>query len=350
MSFELSAGIILGLIGVIFLFRHKIGLALLALTIPRKSFEALGVPPAPDYDNESAWAALPGRSDGADCVPDGEVNNQDTAQADVFFIHPTTYFNTKHWNAPIDDKGAVKFLTKSIIPGLASVFNACCRVYAPRYRQTGLGALMKESANSDKALEIAYNDIDRAFDWFLSRTGDRPFIIAGHSQGSLHMRRLLRERIAGTDLAKRLVVAYPIGYWHSESTLKEEWPNIPLGTAPDQIGCYATWNTLGPKGEVWAEEGDIACTNPLTWTTDATLVPRDQNIGSASFDTRLKLEPHVCDARCDNGVLRISKVHSGLYRFLPKMGKDNYHTLDYSLFYMNLRRNAERRVEAFLSS
>ena len=209
---------------------------------------------------------------------------------------------------------------------------------------------MRESDNADKALEIAYADINRAFDWFLAQTGDRPFIVAGHSQGSLHMRRLLRERIAGTPLAKRMVVAYPIRYWHSEKTLKEEWPGIPLGTSPDQIHCYATWNTLGPKGEVWAEDDDIACTNPLSWATDTALVPRNQNIGSTSLDHRLKIDNHVCDARCDNGVLRVSKIHSGLYRFLPKMGKDNYHTLDYSLFYMNLRRNAAQRVEAFLSS
>ena len=32
----------------------------------------------------------------------------------------------------------------------------------------------------------------------------QPFILAGHSQGSLHGARLLRERVAGTPLSDRL--------------------------------------------------------------------------------------------------------------------------------------------------
>ena len=347
MLFGFIALSILGLTGGAFAFRHKLGLALLNLTVPRKSFEALGTPPPPDYENEAAWAALPGRVDSANVVPKGETNGQDTATADVFFIHPTTYFKTKHWNAPFDDKTTIKFLDKSIIPGQASAFNACARIYAPRYRQNGLGAFIKAGADADKAFDVAYSDVVRAFDWFLKQTGNRPFIIAGHSQGSFHMRRLLRERIAGTLLADRLVVAYPIGYWHSESTLKKEWPGIPLGTSATQTKCYALWNTLGPKGEVWAEEDDVACTNPLTWTTDNARADNSENLGSASLDKKLRIQKNVSDAHCKEGVLRISGVRSKMYRFIPQMGKDNYHPLDYSLFYMNLRRNAAERVAAF---
>ena len=69
------------------------------------------------------------------------------------------------------------------------------------------------------AIRFAYRDVEAAFDYFLEQIGpDQPFIIAGHSQGSLHLQTLLFERINGTPTADRIVAAYLIG-WGVEEIL-----------------------------------------------------------------------------------------------------------------------------------
>ena len=59
------------------------------LTIP---FHADAVQ-APDYSKSENWAALPSKDDMADRIPEGGnlKNEEDSAEADVFFIHPTSY-------------------------------------------------------------------------------------------------------------------------------------------------------------------------------------------------------------------------------------------------------------------
>ena len=60
-----------------------------------------------------------------------------------------------------------------------------------------------KSEDAQKALDLAYGDVAAAFDQFVKEAGDRPIILAGHSQGALHLERLLREKIAGKPIAKR---------------------------------------------------------------------------------------------------------------------------------------------------
>src|SRR3546814_4733126 len=61
------------------------------------------------------------------------------------------------------------------------------------------------------ALGAAYRDVAAAFDYFLSQNEGRPLILAAHSQGSLHLIRLLHEKVAGTPLASQIVAAYVVG-------------------------------------------------------------------------------------------------------------------------------------------
>ena len=78
----------------------------------------------------------------------------------------------------------------------ASVFNRSCRVYAPRYRQAIVRVFKEESKDGKKALDLAYRDVKRAFQYYLDHYNqNRDFIIASHSQGTLHCTRLLKEMI-----------------------------------------------------------------------------------------------------------------------------------------------------------
>ena len=60
---------------------------------------------------------------------------------------------------------------------------------------------------------LRIEDVERAFDHFLEHYSQgRPFVLAAHSQGSVHLRTLLEKRITGTALRERLVAAYPVGF------------------------------------------------------------------------------------------------------------------------------------------
>src|SRR5690348_4419348 len=70
------------------------------LSPPKAPFDETAQPPAADYRQPSAWAAWPGVASPADTVPDGATPGRaSTPEADVFFIHPTTYLTNDAWNA-----------------------------------------------------------------------------------------------------------------------------------------------------------------------------------------------------------------------------------------------------------
>src|SRR5262249_16253736 len=201
--------------------------------------------PAPDYASASAWAAWPGRPGGANAVPANfpAHDRQAEARGDVFFIHPTTYLYLLPGNAPYDAAGRSKTLIESyVLRFQASAFNGCCRIFAPRYRQASLGTFFRLGPNSAAALNLAYSDVLRAFDYYLAHENHgRPFIIASHSQGSIHAMRLLQERVAGTPLQGQLVAAYAVG-----SSLPQdiEKSGLPVCREARETGCVINWASV----------------------------------------------------------------------------------------------------------
>lgn len=54
------------------------------------------------------------------------------------------------------------------------------------------------------------------------------------------------------------------------------------------------------------------------------------------------------DATCSGGVLVVSEIRSDIYAHMPSLLRpDNYHIIDYGLFWQNVRENAAARTEAF---
>lgn len=324
------------------------------------AFDPSATPPAPNHAEPSAWAALPELEDGADVsLPELPAIDQLQASADVFYLHPTTWLGAQ-WNAPFDDPAVIEATTRGATLIQASAFNACCAVYAPRYRQANGRAYTHPDANSERAVAVAYADVSAAFDAFLARTGERPFIIAGHSQGAMLGARLVRERIAGSALEQRLVVAYLPG-----GVVRADTIGIPVCDAPTQTGCVVSWNARGPNFEHNAFELDAAdedtmvgrvCVNPITWTTDGEAVTADRNAGAIFFDTDAPaLKPAFADARCVDGVLVVTSIGDAERDVMSRlllwvMGPQNYHPIDVQLFYVDLRRNAVARVQAFTAN
>ena len=336
---------------------------------PAQSFSAAGTPASPDYSQPSSWAALADREDSVDVlVAIDDMEQQTRAVVDVFFIHPTTYFGTANWNQPLDDARVNQLTDMFVMRGQAAAFNSCCRIYAPRYRQATIYSFIDDSGSGQAALAVAYSDVERAFDYFLQHySQDRPFILAAHSQGSVHLRTLLEKRITATPLRNRLVAAYPIGFSLDAQQLAESLPDVPVCQSAEQTGCMVSWNAVGPEAKSFADTRNN-CVNPLTWKTDGAPAAAALNLGGVSYagkfagaladlkelpqdfiDAKPVVEAGVADAQCVDGMLLVREIHSTHYASRP-MGRDNYHIYDYHLFAMNLRKNAELRVSRYLAS
>jgi hypothetical protein len=318
---------------------------------PGRQFAAYPPAQAPDYALPDNWAALPDRKDAADEVPHNTSlrDRQQTASADVFYIHPTTLFKRTAWNADLADQVLNRFTDASTIRKQASVFNSAGRIFAPRYRQATLYSFFDEqSVNGPQALELAYSDVKAAFQYYLAHYNQgRPIIIAGHSQGTYHATRLLHELVDhDPTLRRQLVVAYLIGF----KVKTDEYQAIRPCTDSTQTGCFVTWNAVEWGHSFPTFEGGAA-TNPLTWQTDTLTAPRTLNRGGVPYLTFERIDSALVDAKVHNGLVWIHPPKPlGYPRFLlpgqPEL-RFSFHIADYSLFYLNLRQNAEARVRAW---
>jgi DUF3089 family protein len=319
-------------------------------TAPKGSFIPVKVPPVPDYNDEKSWAALPTRLDSADLLPSGDmVDRQSTSDVDVFFLHPTTYVGKKGekmWNADLSDEKLNTRTDKTAIKYQATIFNGAGRVYAPRYRQAHLKSFYtkKKKADAAGALALAYQDVKAAFEYYMEHYNEgRPIILACHSQGTLHAAQLMKEYFEGGEMMDKLVVAYLIGM----PVKGDYFTDIPPCESPEQTGCYCTWRTVKdgyyPK-KFYIPNANIIVTNPLTWTLDKAYAPKELNAGAVlkKFDQGPIL--HFIDARADDGLLMVSRPKIPGVPFLPSR---NYHIADMNFFYVNIRQNAQLRVEAY---
>jgi hypothetical protein len=300
----------------------------------------------PNYSKSDSWAALPWINDEGDKVPKKSSlkNNQDSALVDVFYIHPTTYYNIYNTNANLLNRALNKITDETAVRLQASVFNEGGKIYAPRYRQAALqNFFRKDQKRSIDAFEIAYEDVKAAFEFYLKNYNKgRPIIIAGHSQGSMHGERLLKEFFDMKPLKDKLVAGYLIGYGISPKTFK----NIPVCNSATQIGCVLSFNTFGwesmPKNNLYQ---DAICVNPISWKSDEIFIDKKKHKGAVpkSFD---RIDSELVGCKCHKGVLWITDPGKADYMFMA--GK-NYHIFDYNLFYIDIRENVSQRVLAYFN-
>ncbi|MBA3941908.1 MAG: hypothetical protein C0520_11920 [Sphingopyxis sp.] len=288
--------------------------------------------------------------------------------AAIFFVHPTSYYSKASWNAPLDDRDANHRATL-FMQGMASAFGDAGEVWAPRYRQATLGAfLATDRVTAGKAIDAAYRDVEQAFDAFVAaQPKNRPIILAGHSQGALHLTTLLKNRIAGTPLAKRIVAAYVIG-WPISVDTDLAGLGLPACRTPEEKGCILSWVSFAepadPQMVLDAYDGTVGfdgrpragtrmlCTNPLTGTPDAAATA-DANIGTLKPSGGFKAGTLIAQrigARCDDnrgllmiGNAEIAKDYAPSY-VLPG---NNYHVFDITLFWANVRADALRRLATY---
>ena len=357
--------------------------------VPTEQFSE-PTPDGHDYADNAMWIARPGK-DGDDPtlwmprLPQPGVDPADmdkaakaaaprlTAEdtrgnAAIFFVHPTSYLKRDHWNAPLDDEEA-NWRALLFVRGMASSLAGSGELWVPRYHQAAMGAFLTQDVDTaNRALNAAYRDVIAAFDQFLIDVGpDRPIILAGHSQGSLHLARLMRERVAGHPVAERIAAAYIIGW---PISVERDLPlmGLPACETPESANCILAWQsfaepaepemvlevfdaTIGFDGQ--SRRGSrMLCVNPVSGERDGA-APRSANLGTVRADNDFAdgtLLSGAVGARCDDpaaggrGLLLIGQGPDMGGYLLPG---NNYHVFDYPLFWRNVRADAIRRLAAF---
>lgn len=301
-----------------------------------------------NYALEQNWTALPFKENNSFWIPQNLdlKNNQATAEADVFFIHPTTdvYGFKPSGNTKIDNNRVNRQTDDLSIKYQASVFNVSCKVYAPRYQQAVLHNFFSQNTEkSKKSFDIAYTDIKAAFEYYLKNYNNgRPIIIAGHSQGTMHAARLLKEFFDGKPLQKQLIAAYLIGY----PIFSNEFQYLKVANDADSLGGIISYNTflIGAEGFITDKYKNAIVVNPLNWKTDNIFVDASKHLGGI-ITNKESIYPKLFGAKCGNGILEIQKPNISGY--IPLL-KTSYHLYDYALFYMNLRENIAHRTTLFL--
>lgn len=317
-----------------------------------------------DYRVLNAWIARPELSDNpSGWHPRNEVRVDPIAvDARVFYIHPTTYLERSGWNAPLFPDGQTEFRTRLFVQSQASAFNQTSEIWAPRYRQAAYGAFLLKSDDAQKALNLAYTDVEAAFEEFLRQVPrEKPIILAGHSQGALHLVRLLRERIAGTPVARRVAAAYVVG-WPISTTADLPTLGLPACREATESGCILSWMTFGDPPnpdfilDPWMKsrgfsggprrQEEALCVNPISGTENGRSSAgglADMLVPTADFRDA-GLAPGV-GAHCDKGLLILDGKVSPLGGFV--LPGNNYHAYDYALFWGAIRRDVERRLQAW---
>ena len=355
----------------------------LDLVEPNIEFDHNEAASRPDYSNLTNWAATPESDVQQFYIPDESFQvNKKNNDVDVFYIHPTGFYEKK-WNSDMDRNKSAFERTEIMLANQVSAFNESCNIYAPEYRQATYFAFFDKNQNGKKALDLAYTDVESAFDYFIeNNNNDKPFIVAGHSQGALHAQRLIINRIQGTSLQERFICAYAIGYMIPDNLYDDLFPSIKRSENYNDTNCIVSWSTVvegfkrsREKTPFWTPNGwtsepmvqKIVSTNPFSWTNDSDwhLSPQNKSIinKSQDYDFTDQISIAHTGTKKSIGLTRVQEFSaslndkSGLVETrgplidnIKKMKffSGDLHSFDMMLFWGTLRQNVKDRIKTFV--
>ena len=334
---------------------------------PGQPFQTYERPKAPNYVSPEAWLSLPDLNKDSFEAP---------TKGDVFVVVPSVYRGGKHWNLPSDDLRRKSKLERIVRPNYVTPYADAGRLFAPFYRQASLYAYMTQREDALMAQDLAYSDVRRAFEVFLSNSPpERPIVLVGHNQGASHVQRLLADYFVGeenTANMKRLAVAYIIDFPLPKSALEGPLQGTPICETANQFGCIVAFGAFAPNEKKIAErfgtrlmahngrnyssvaDKALICVNPLLWTQSEDYAPaRLHKGGVAAEGLDPDMRPAPLDkqvgAQCQDGLLLTDKPRSRSLRRPLKVG-GKFRTLPSNLFYEDLRLNSIQRVESLIEA
>lgn len=234
------------------------------------------------------------------------------------------------------------------------IYDQEANLYAPYYRQATFAAYQSDSATAEVALDLAYQDVKAAFKHYLSVSDKkRPLVLAGFSQGSEMLLRLMKDCFRKKSLQRRLVAAYLIGWRITEEDLLQ-CPFLKMAQGEFDTGVIVSFNSEAPDVDdspMVPKGMRTNAINPLNWRTDTVMADRTFNIGAClmNYDGSIKQEiPQLTGAYLDalRGTLIVPDISPIDYPGRP-FSNGIYHLYDYQFFYRNLQKNVEDRIRNF---
>ena len=291
-----------------------------------------------DYNDETNWAFRSDLHDFNILLPKNyEFNNEEIFDVSVFYIHPTSLFSSENWNADtthfVDNK-----LIELCLENQASIFAGLADLYAPHYREMHIYSY-NDTINGIKAFHVAYNDVLMSFKYFLQNIKTDKFIIASHSQGTNHAKKLINEYIyPNIDLLDRLVLSYLIGM-----DIASDEMLIELCEYPNQLYCYLNWRSFNNLyyPDDWNYGDNYISTNPITYRNDFLWSDKNKHRGILFPNKKIFFKKSL-SVRNEKGLLWV-KLPKNI--FINRFKRKSYHNADFNLFWVNIRHNLINRLE-----
>lgn len=284
------------------------------------------IPQAPDYSDPTFWYT--------------EKNDKTGKNADVFYIVSTWETDWKtdsgetvHY-ADVYNKKHRDDMTKEI-SGVAAYMGKDNNFYSPFYRHITIeGWATRDENIINNRFKIAFEDVRNAFETFLkNRPKNRPFVLAGFSQGGKAVVELLK--IMPKDVYQQMVAAYVLGYKVTpDDTLTST--NIKAAQGPDDIGVTICYNSVSDVKYIQPVVAAPCtfCINPVNWRTD---------------DVPATLHDTITVSVAQKEKVLVVKGYSGS-EYSPIMGFLNvgdFHSAEPWLYKECLEKNIKNRIEVF---
>ena len=295
-----------------------------------------------DYGRVENWAYL-------------EQDNLHKA-ADVFFVCPTVFRgDNDHFNMELEEESTrQKFVGATNME--KGIYDQDARFFAPYYRMAAMSTRQLSPEDREKYIEVAYKDVRRSFLYYLEHLNQgRPFLLAGFSQGSDHILRLLKEFGEKKEVRERLVAAYCPGWFLTPEDLLR-YPYLKPAKGEDDTGVIVSYNTEAidvTSSTIVPANVKTISINPLSWRTDSVVADKSLNRGACFTDYSGNIKREIPDFTGayidpDRGTLKVTDVNAEDYPpKLPQFGPGVYHIYDYQFFYRNLQENVAVRIARF---
>ena len=279
----------------------------------------------------------------------------DDKKADLFLICPTVDMGKDgEYNMSMDDED-----TKENFLGALNmergIYENSATMYAPYYRQMTFPVYSLSEKEMEPYLDIAYRDVAAAFEYYFKNCNNgRPIILAGFSQGSQLLLKLMEEYFDNPAYQENLVAAYCIGWRVTDDDLAK-YPHLRMAQCESDTGVIISFNSEaeGVEESLIIPSGmKTLAINPLNWKTDSTVADSSLNAGACftNYAGEIKKETaELTGAYLDEnrGALRITDLNPADYS--NSLFPDGvYHLYDYQFFYRNLQQNVAVRLESYL--
>jgi len=290
------------------------------------------------------------------------IEKNPTKNVDLLFFNPTVAMTADYLNGLSDITDEAKMFAQVIFKQDASAFEEYTNIYAPYFHSISLEKVTQLDYQKDFDLirtSLEKRDVYAALDYYFKNYNNgRPFILAGHSQGSTIIQVILEEYMKNhPEYYRNMIAAYAPGFGVEKRWLNAN-PHVKIAQGEIDTGVLISWNTEGPGATKpsFVLGTDPVLINPLNWKTDETYANKSENKGTAVYNqdgTLNHIEPGINDA-CINqkrGALICTTETTYMHTILPLecFGDKSLHSEDYQLYYQNIKENGKKRIDAFLA-